>query len=226
MKSDEQLVKSIYNKHAEEFIEMERKNPTRKFVSNLIMRELGDVKNKKILDAGCGAGTDTIRIAAKARHVVGIDISRKMIDIAKKKNRIDNLSYQITDMKKTDFRNDSFDMITVIFSLMYVKELRKVCCEFKRILKPQGEILIIIPNPMRRMIKFTHNYFRNDRVWFTHRKIRYFNYCHKTEDYINSLSQNGFVIEKISEPKLEIRNFKDNFYPWHLLIKARVAKDK
>jgi ubiquinone/menaquinone biosynthesis C-methylase UbiE len=197
------------------------------------MKEIGNVKNKKILDAGCGAGTDTAKIARKAKHVTGIDISHKMLEIAKKNYRAKKLVFEIGNMEKTHFKNNSFDMITSIFSIMYVKNLKKTFSGFRRILKPGGELLIVIPHPARRLIKFTHNYFKTGKTWFTHRKIRYFNYCYKTEDYINCLIQNGFVIEKISEPKITIKKFKDNYYPWHLLIRARksgsitrLAKDK
>jgi ubiquinone/menaquinone biosynthesis C-methylase UbiE len=229
MKSDLDLVRNIYGRHAEEFIEMEKDNPTRKFISNLIIREIANCKNKLILDAGCGAGNDTAKIARKARFIVGIDITPEMIEIARKNparknSKSKNLLFQVDNMEKIQFKDNSFDMITSIFSLMYVENLGKVFVEFKRVLKDGGEVLIVVPHPARRLIKFTHNYFKTGKTWFTHRKLKYFNYCHKTEDYVNCLIQNGFVIEKISEPKLTIKKFKDNYYPWHLVIRAKVRK--
>jgi 2-polyprenyl-3-methyl-5-hydroxy-6-metoxy-1,4-benzoquinol methylase len=44
---------------------------------------IGDLGGKTILDAGCGEGYNTRILAKKAAHVVGVDISKKLIDLAR-----------------------------------------------------------------------------------------------------------------------------------------------
>lgn len=45
---------------------------------------IGNVKGKKMLDAGCGHGYYSLLLAKKGPRVTGIDISEKMIELAKK----------------------------------------------------------------------------------------------------------------------------------------------
>lgn len=49
---------------------------------------LGKVKSKKVLDLACGGGYLTRKIREKGARVIGCDISRKMIEIAKEKDKV------------------------------------------------------------------------------------------------------------------------------------------
>ena len=49
-----------------------------------------------ILDVGCGSGVVTQYLIQKGHHVTGIDISRRMVDLAK--NRVPEVTFQIGDM--------------------------------------------------------------------------------------------------------------------------------
>ena len=51
----------------------------------IVFEELGDLQNKKLLDLGCGVGRYSHLAAMKGAKVMGIDISPKAIEIAKKK---------------------------------------------------------------------------------------------------------------------------------------------
>ena len=56
---------------------------------------IGDVKDKTILDLGCGAGGSAKKlIKLGAKKVLGIDISTKMIEVAQKENDSPNIDYQ------------------------------------------------------------------------------------------------------------------------------------
>lgn len=49
-----------------------------------IVDELIEVKNKVVLDLGCGGGRYALSVYQRAKKVIGIDISEKMIKIAKR----------------------------------------------------------------------------------------------------------------------------------------------
>jgi cyclopropane fatty-acyl-phospholipid synthase-like methyltransferase len=83
--------------------------------------------NSTVLDVGCGPGKFVLEFAKKARHVVGVDISPKMLEYAKenptmkRKNVIHKLRTSIIDMSNIPhsqiilFQKVFFD-ITVLFS--------------------------------------------------------------------------------------------------------------
>jgi SAM-dependent methyltransferase len=56
---------------------------------------LGDVRGKRILDLGCGDGIDSLLLAFKGAQVVGIDISPRAIEVAKKRARMHGIEDRV-----------------------------------------------------------------------------------------------------------------------------------
>lgn len=99
-------------------------------------------KGGKILDAGCGPGGDVAYIASKGFDVVGIDLSEKMLEIAKRKNP--RIYFQKADIRKLNFKPNTFDGIIASFSLIHIpkKDVNKTVDIFYKLLKPRGVIYI------------------------------------------------------------------------------------
>ena len=81
-KEIEKLARNTYNKIALDYTKVFKKNPNylivlRKFVEDMPRRA-------KVLDAGCGTGVPVAKFLSKRFEVVGIDISPKMIKLARK----------------------------------------------------------------------------------------------------------------------------------------------
>ncbi|MEM5772983.1 MAG: methyltransferase domain-containing protein, partial [Candidatus Aenigmatarchaeota archaeon] len=127
------------------------------------------------------------------------------------------------DMERTKFKNNSFDIIIAINSVTYKKNLKSVLKEFRRILKKDGEVFIVVPHPVRKMIKYTSNYFESGKHWENYKGIKWFNYYRTLEEYINTAISCGFKIKGIYEPKPAIRD-KFFYYPTFLIMK--LCKDK
>lgn len=105
-------------------------------------------KNKKVLDAACGIGFGSYLLAQKARFVTGIDIDRSSLAHAKKHYHNDRLSFELKDATDTGFPSQFFDVITSIETFEHIpKELAdKFIGELKRLLKPEGLLIISTPN--------------------------------------------------------------------------------
>ncbi|MBW2982281.1 class I SAM-dependent methyltransferase [Candidatus Woesearchaeota archaeon] len=67
-------------------------------------------KNGKILDVGCGPGTATKLFAKKGYSIIGIDIGKELISLAKK-NSPKNASYKAVSFEDVKFRTKTFDLI-------------------------------------------------------------------------------------------------------------------
>ena len=77
-----------------------------------------DLKGMRILDAGCGTGTLSRMLDERGAEVVGVDISDKLIDVAKSRSATyKNIEYFAGDMKEQSFGN--FDYIIAMDSLIH-----------------------------------------------------------------------------------------------------------
>ena len=83
------------------------------FIDNLISR-LKISQGIRLLDIACGKGRHSIYFNKKGINVVGIDLSKNNITIAKK-NECETLQFVVFDMRKV-FRKNTFDIVTNLFT--------------------------------------------------------------------------------------------------------------
>jgi len=100
-------------------------------------------KNKKVLDVACGTGSQSIALARRNFEVVGIDLSKQMLDIAKKKQRTD-INFIQADATAIPFPDASFDVSVISLALhdMPEKNAIAVLKEMSRVTKKRGQIII------------------------------------------------------------------------------------
>jgi ubiquinone/menaquinone biosynthesis C-methylase UbiE len=91
-------------------------------------------KKGKGLEIGVGTG----RFAAPLGIRYGIDPSKKMLEIAKKRG----VKVHLGNGEKLHFKNSSFDYVAIIITLCFVKDPLKVLKEAGRVLKRSGKIII------------------------------------------------------------------------------------
>lgn len=78
-----------------------------------------------VLDVGCGTGITTVEIANFVKEIYALDLSDKMLEIAKKKalaKRIDNIIFYQKSIFDQDIKNQSYDVIVAFNLLCYIKE--------------------------------------------------------------------------------------------------------
>ena len=101
----------------------------------------GDV----VLDAGCGEGRASLRIAEKfGASVTGIDVVPRSIKFATRryKNTSADVSYLLGDYNKLPFKDGTFDVVFTLETFTHSSDPEKTLKEFWRVLKPGGRIII------------------------------------------------------------------------------------
>lgn len=127
MNFEEKYVKKTY-----EIISDSWKNLRKSFW--FVKKFAKEIKNKKILDAGCGDCSQLIEF--KENYLFGIDFSKKMIFEARKKCK--DAKLVIGDIRNLPFKDKSFDIVICIATLHHIKERKeriKALKELKRVCK-------------------------------------------------------------------------------------------
>lgn len=101
-----------------------------------------ELRGRRILDCGCGAGEHSIRLASMGAVVHGVDISETAVEIAKERAKEsgcgDRLSFSVSTLEQLPFEDDYFDFVFGVDILHHV-DVRKAILEVERILKRQGK---------------------------------------------------------------------------------------
>ncbi len=117
----------------------------------LMMDSLGDLKNKTVLDLGCGDGSVSRMICSYALSVIGVDISPKMLYLAEQYRQddgSDNIKYVLSSASELDeLESESFDVITSFFSMMSILQFQGSIQESSRLLKRDGLFYITLYYP-------------------------------------------------------------------------------
>lgn len=101
-----------------------------------------------VLDYGCGTGTTSCELANRVKEIHAIDISSKMIDIAKEKavvGKVENINFLQTDIFDKRYNNESFDTILAFNMLHTVSNPQDVTQRIYELLKPEGLFISITP---------------------------------------------------------------------------------
>jgi ArsR family transcriptional regulator len=99
-----------------------------------------------IADLGAGEGTISQLLAARAKKVYCIDRSKSMVRLGTElanKNGLSNLVYKLGDLEKVPLNNCEVDLVLLSQSLHHAEHPEVALREAHRILKPDGQIIII-----------------------------------------------------------------------------------
>ncbi len=210
--------------------------------------ELPDLFGKKVLDLGCGTGAlASYCIQNGCFSVDAVDISSNMINMAMEKNPHQHITYICTPIEEFEKPKDSYDLVISSLAIHYIADYSALVKKLAIFLKYNGLFIFSIEHPVVTARKEMNNWFKNgngerlhwaldhyqeegdrEQQWYVDGVIKY----HRTiSTLINTLSSNGFMIEKLIEPlptqegleKLpKLKNEKRR--PSFLLVKARKIK--
>ena len=125
-------------------------NPAVEMLNVLIESFLGDVQNKRVLDAGCGYGRLVPRIIDSGGHATAVDASSEMISLAiEYLRRYDSDKYDLRVARLASLRlaSQSFDKLLVVNVLQDLPDLKDSLGELARVSRPGGRLLAVVEHP-------------------------------------------------------------------------------
>lgn len=132
------------------------RKPDPRLVSEIV-RLLDMKESAEILDIGCGTGNYTIALQKQGFNLVGLDISREMLDKAATKNQ--DIQWVLGDARTLADINRTFDACICILATHHIQSLSTLCSSVFRVLKPGGIFLIFTATPTQMKFYWLNHYF-------------------------------------------------------------------
>ena len=215
-----------YNNFANEYkvLTEELENKTRKNSYTI----LGNLKNKNMLDVGCGSGCDLKYYIDCGATVSGIDISNKEIEIVKREL---TGTFLVADMLTLPFKDNSFHITTSTYAIQAAENVKKVILEMIRVTKSGGDIFILSKHPFRTLLEGyinddKMNYFEKGDVtsYIFNREIKLTEPSHTLQEYFDTeiLSKSNLVLfeEHCDFPASE-QIIDGVTYPTYMILKFK-----
>lgn len=206
---DKPIALEAYEKLAEAFSEIAPAKAENAYIEQPAMRKaIGEVRGKKIFEAGCGPGILAEYLVHEGAKVVGFDVSPKMIDLAKKRVP-NNASFFVADMARAlpIDQDGQFDLVVASLSIDYVKDWTIPLREFHRLLKTGGKFIFTIQHPLgswnwyRPECAFGVQFVQASWKGFTAEPVMMPDYYRSFEEVINPVINAGFKILKVEDCK-------------------------
>ena len=103
-------------------------------------------RNLKVLEIGCGLGTDGAQFAKAGADYTGIDLTDAAIELAQKRFELFSLpgKFQTADAENLDFADDSFDLVYSHGVLHHTPDTERAIKEIHRVLRPGGRAVVML----------------------------------------------------------------------------------
>jgi 2-polyprenyl-3-methyl-5-hydroxy-6-metoxy-1,4-benzoquinol methylase len=188
---------------------------------------IGDLRGRQVLDAGCGEGHNTRILARRGARMTGVDISGRMIELAREEEQRESLGISYTQTSYTDlgmFAGASFDTVVSFMALMDGPAFDLAMRECFRVLRPGGMLAFSIMHPcfstkgakwLRdeqgvKVMWMVRDYF-NPASWverwrFTDAapeapEFSVPRFDRTLSEYVNDIIAAGFEVKKLAEPR-------------------------
>ena len=198
-----------------------------------------------VLDLGCGFGYFAQwAVSAGAAEVVGLDLSEKMLDVARRNCAGLPVRFERADLETAQLGSNAYDLVFSSLAVHYLADFDGFCARVRQALRPGGHLVFSMEHPVfaaratpdfvtdaeGRMVGAVHDYLREgERLtnWIADGVVKHHRLISTT---INSLIAAGFVLDHVEEwaatdadiaqhPEWE----KERYQPMFLLFSAHIT---
>lgn len=126
-----------------------------------LLRVLDLKKGEQVYDLACGQGYFANIFAHEGANVVASDLSKNLIEAAKKNSK-EKINFYISPAHKAQFLKDNtIDTIVIVLAIQNIENVGEVFAECKRILKKDGRIVLVLSHPAFRVPQGSDWHFLN-----------------------------------------------------------------
>ncbi|MEP6741963.1 MAG: class I SAM-dependent methyltransferase [bacterium] len=100
----------------------------------------------KVLEIGCGLGTDGAQFAKTGADYTGVDLTEAAVDLARRRFELFNIpgTFETADAENLDFPDESFDIVYSHGVLHHTPDTAKAIREIHRVLRPGGRAIVML----------------------------------------------------------------------------------
>jgi len=202
-------------------------------IDPIILKIIGDIKNRNILEIGCGNGYLSRSLAKQGAKVTAIDISSKFIQFATRKEETKPLgiTYFIRDAANLHgLKSNSYDFVIGNMCLMDVADIKNAIKNISKVLKKNGSFVFSLTHPFHEsqqqwiiikdegkkyLARAIHEYLSctTKKSFWSQKKLVTPHYHRPLQEYFKYLKEFGFLIRdfrEISSKQMPIRATKED----------------
>ena len=108
--------------------------------------DFAGTRGLKVLEIGCGLGTDGAQFAKADADYTGVDLTDAAVELARKRFELFDLpgKFQTADAENLDFANESFDLVYSHGVLHHTPDTAGAIREIHRVLRPGGRAIVML----------------------------------------------------------------------------------
>ncbi|HZU65770.1 MAG TPA: class I SAM-dependent methyltransferase [Ktedonobacteraceae bacterium] len=196
-----------YSDYATEYADMvkarEAKGIEQEPIMPLFLQVLDDVSDLVTLDAGCGEGYLSRILARRGAKVTGIDISARLIEIARAKDPQDAITYQVADLSlPLPAYENHFDLVVSHLVLNDVFDYQGFLRTLGSVTKSGGHLVFSMNNPYSFVVRsHISDYFESGKKCayrgMAEEGVKVYFYHRTLQEYIDACLLAGFQLQRL-----------------------------
>jgi ubiquinone/menaquinone biosynthesis C-methylase UbiE len=172
-------------------------NPAIELEEPVVHRLLESLPPGHALDAACGTGRHSAKLAELGHRVVGVDATEAMLQMAQAK--VPGGRFEVSDLQAVPLSDSGMDTVVCALALTHVEDLEAVVGELTRVLRPGGRMILSDMHPVMttlgNMAAFPEDVTRG--VPFVANRV------HQVGDYLAAFRAAGLSVRTCLEPPVD-----------------------
>lgn len=166
-------------------------NATRDLDATILQSQDPSLFRGDVLEIGCGTGKNSEWLAPRARSLLALDASEKMLNRARERPGVQHVQFLLHDLREPwPTAEASRDTVTCNLVLEHIEDLSFVFSEAKRVLRPGGRLFVCELHPFQQLQGKQARFVDPNTGALQH--IR--SYLHDVSEYLNAATDAGFVL--------------------------------